>query len=187
MPREHFNELIELLYSEKTGIKQNSKFYFFSKIKYLTKKFFSRSPLIYYLNRMYEIVKDEIKKIYNLKDEDFKNLEIRIVPFIFSPCKNSVALGAYSGIKDLYGKLYKGIIYIPYWLIYYPKKFIETLAHEMVHYIQDLKEKLKPKVYKSFYDYYFSPEEIEARITSKKVTRSISIKNYLHNTLYSPI
>lgn len=139
-------------------------------------------PSNYSYEKLYSKIKKEVAKIFNVPSEYLNKVKICVVDNLPSFYNNTITLGIYRSVKDSYGKIYDAIIYIPKWLFKYPKKLIETIAHELTHYIQDLKGKIKRSSYqfKNFFDYFNSEEEKEARIVGKYVANKI-YNNLIYN------
>ncbi|MEM5831507.1 MAG: hypothetical protein QXO40_04875 [Candidatus Aenigmatarchaeota archaeon] len=131
---------------------------------------------------LYSKIKEEIAKIYDIPGEYLNRVKIYVVDNLPSLYSNTIVFGRYRSVKDFYGRICNAIIYIPKWLFKYPKKLIETIAHELTHYIQDLKGKIKRSSYqfKNFSEYFNSEEEKEARTVGKYVADKI-YKNLTYN------
>ncbi|MEM5820605.1 MAG: hypothetical protein QW678_03145 [Candidatus Aenigmatarchaeota archaeon] len=184
--KEFFKELMEKLYKLYNNFVKNlnRNLYFISlpsNYSYLNlNNSFSEINTSY--ETLYSQIKKEITKIFNIPREYLNRVKIYVVDNLPSLYNNAIVLGMYRSVKDFYGRIYDAAIYIPKWLFKYPKKLIETIAHELTHYIQDLKGKIKRSShqFKNFFDYFNSEEEKEARTIGKYVANKI-YSNLIYN------
>ncbi|MEM5832309.1 MAG: hypothetical protein QXP52_00770 [Candidatus Aenigmatarchaeota archaeon] len=135
-----------------------------------------------YIKQIFESIKQEISKIYEVPKNVLDRVNLYFVDYLPNIYKNTITLGVYESLKNSYGKVYSASVYVLKKLLYNPKKLIETIAHELTHYIQDLRKKIKKSSseYASFKEYYNSEEELEARAISKEVLRRLYRSGFIY-------
>lgn len=180
----NLNDLVKKLYDfSDNSINISNILNFYSQSFVIDKK----RKITNLLNRLYDATKYILLKIYKIPEKWFENVQIYFVDNLPSIYQNTITLGMYISYR-VANEIKNATILLPRWLLQYPKKFVETLAHELTHYIEDRLGRIKKSSlnHQSFESYYNSKEEIIARIIGKFVSDYLFGKFYIYgrNRMY---